>query len=255
MNNLFLLLILSHLISDFLMQNKRIIRLKEEFKYPGYIVHMLITFAVSFLFIFNYGLPFALRVSSILSIVHIILDILKGVVCKWFNQNPKFKLLMFFTDQALHVLSILIIWSRFINYSGSSRTVFNIEVNEQIISMLNWFPIDSNKFLLLLIFYIAIMFAGAILLELILNLVNDGQYRESNNRVSCYIGIVERGLILTLVAFGPISSLGMILTAKSLARFNKLSEREFAEYYLMGTLTSMSIALVGGLVLKYLLGL
>ena len=35
------------------------------------------------------------------------------------------------------------------------------------------------------------------------------------------------------------SSVGLVLTAKSIARYNKISEdKEFAEYYLLGTLLS-----------------
>jgi hypothetical protein len=97
------------------------------------------------------------------------------------------------------------------------------------------------------------MFTGAVVLDLLMAQVNINYLKKENIGSSRYIGIIERGLILTLVTFGSISSLALILTAKSLARFNKMNDKNFADYYLLGTLTSMSIALIGGLILKYLL--
>ncbi len=47
--------------------------------------------------------------------------------------------------------------------------------------------------------------------------------------------------------------MGLILTAKSIARFPELKEEESAEYFLLGTLLSLSLAMAGGLVLYRLL--
>jgi hypothetical protein len=41
-----------------------------------------------------------------------------------------------------------------------------------------------------------------------------------------------------------------VVAAKSLARFKALEDREFAEYFLVGTLASLLLALVGGLAVK-----
>jgi len=50
--------------------------------------------------------------------------------------------------------------------------------------------------------------------------------------------------------------IGYIFAAKSIARYPEMKEEShFAEYYLIGTLTSIPIAFFGGLLLKYLLGL
>jgi len=49
--------------------------------------------------------------------------------------------------------------------------------------------------------------------------------------------------------------IGYIFAAKSIARYPEMKDgTHFAEYYLIGTLTSISIAFFGGLLLKYLLG-
>jgi len=55
--------------------------------------------------------------------------------------------------------------------------------------------------------------------------------------------------------FGKMEFIGYIFAAKSIARYPEMKEgAHFAEYYLIGTLTSISIAFFGGLLLKYLLG-
>lgn len=56
------------------------------------------------------------------------------------------------------------------------------------------------------------------------------------------IGTLERLLILFLVAPGNTAGIGFVITAKSIIRYPRLSEPEFAEYYLCGTLLSVVIA-------------
>jgi hypothetical protein len=46
---------------------------------------------------------------------------------------------------------------------------------------------------------------------------------------------------------------GWIIAAKSLARFKQLEDREFAEYFLVGTLASFLLALLVGLGIRILL--
>lgn len=67
------------------------------------------------------------------------------------------------------------------------------------------------------------------------------------------IGVLERALTLTLVLLGQFGALGLIVAAKSLARFKALEDREFAEYFLIGTLASLLLALIVGVGLKLLL--
>jgi len=67
------------------------------------------------------------------------------------------------------------------------------------------------------------------------------------------IGILERFIILTLVLLNQYTSMAIVLMAKSIGRFDELKERDFAEYYLVGTLASISFALACGLIMKFLL--
>jgi hypothetical protein len=67
------------------------------------------------------------------------------------------------------------------------------------------------------------------------------------------IGSLERAIALTLVLLGQFGALALIVAAKSVARFKALEDREFAEYFLIGTLASLLLALAGGLGLEALL--
>ena len=60
------------------------------------------------------------------------------------------------------------------------------------------------------------------------------------------IGNLERAIIVVLVFNGAYSALGFVFAAKSIARFNRLKDRETAEYYLVGTLGSVTWAVVIG---------
>ncbi len=67
-------------------------------------------------------------------------------------------------------------------------------------------------------------------------------------RVGATIGILERLLIVVFVLTGSDVAIGFVVAAKTLARFRLLDDREFAEYYLLGTLASVSVAIVTALV-------
>ena len=68
------------------------------------------------------------------------------------------------------------------------------------------------------------------------------------------IGMVERGIILTFILFGDLASISFIFVAKSMARFKQLEDRQFAEYYLIGTLLSFFFALIVALITQALVG-
>lgn len=67
------------------------------------------------------------------------------------------------------------------------------------------------------------------------------------------IGVLERALALTLILWGQFGALGLVLAAKALARFRGLEERDFAEYFLIGTLASLLVALMVGVGVRLLL--
>ena len=62
-------------------------------------------------------------------------------------------------------------------------------------------------------------------------------------QVGATIGILERILIVVFVLASAEAAIGFVVAAKTLARFRLLDDRDFAEYYLLGTLASVAVAI------------
>jgi hypothetical protein len=61
------------------------------------------------------------------------------------------------------------------------------------------------------------------------------------------IGVLERLLVVVLVPSGGPAAVGFVIAAKTLARFKELDKKRFAERYLLGTMTSVTVALTSTL--------
>ncbi|HEY3165140.1 MAG TPA: DUF3307 domain-containing protein [Candidatus Limnocylindrales bacterium] len=70
---------------------------------------------------------------------------------------------------------------------------------------------------------------------------------EIGARVGSTIGVLERLLVVVFVLTGSDVAIGFVVAAKTLARFRQLDDRAFAEYYLLGTLASVSVAIITAL--------
>jgi hypothetical protein len=68
------------------------------------------------------------------------------------------------------------------------------------------------------------------------------------------IGNLERIVLTIVVAAGSYTALGFLIAAKGLVRFEEFEKsREFTEYFLVGSLSSVLVALCAGLVLRHAL--
>jgi hypothetical protein len=117
-----------------------------------------------------------------------------------------------------------------------------------------------GQVLLLVTGYLYVCGRGAVLVRSVLELPTLQMRRDEDRNVGAIevsrgrmIGILERAIGLTLVLLGQYGALGLIIATKSLARFKALEDREFAEYFLIGTLASLLLALLGGLGMRALL--
>ena len=62
-------------------------------------------------------------------------------------------------------------------------------------------------------------------------------------RIGATIGALERLLIVGFILVGLDAAVGFVIAVKTIARFKQLDDRGFAEYYLLGTLASVSVAI------------
>lgn len=110
------------------------------------------------------------------------------------------------------------------------------------------------KEIVILAGYVVSIFCGGPFVSLLCKTVDFSIAKDSGlRRAGMIIGFLERFVILTFVLLGQYSAIAFIFTAKSIARFEELKDRNFSEYYLVGTLSSVSFAIFCGEIMKFLL--
>ncbi|WP_455464982.1 hypothetical protein [Candidatus Hodarchaeum mangrovi] len=115
--------------------------------------------------------------------------------------------------------------------------------------------------LYLLGLYIIVLGGGAVFVSFVLKILLMLQVDKDNmtknitkglRGAGIFVGILERAIVLTLSLLNQFGAISFVFLAKSMARFKQLEQRDFAEYYLIGTLTSFFIALLGGVLAQAL---
>lgn len=244
-----MLSILAHVLSDFIVQTENIVLLKENRKFKGFFYHWLsVALVLMALLITIYQPKQVLIYSLIISTFHIIIDYVKVRVN---SQNPITKLSIFLTDQAAHLMFIVIF-----SYS------YTLNKSQVFINHFNYLQIldktDLDNIVVYLILLVYLTFGGSILIRMIMDII----YQRVPNyldiiancsgeidllkeaKVGKYIGILERIIIFCFLIYGQLPAIGFVIAAKSLTRFKQLEKKEFAEYYLIGTLLSVVLTLV-----------
>lgn len=231
---IFVLLILAHLLGDFILQPDSWVAHKEKNKAKSiYLyIHVFIHAALTFLFLWNLELWW---VVLIIGVTHYIIDAAKLIFQKQNNKK-----LWFFIDQALHISVILgiVIYLNGINFE-------NI-INQRSI-----------------LFFTGLVFLTLPTSVLIRNLLSAWSpitidhskiQTESLVHAGKYIGILERVLVFVFIIVNHWEGVGFMIAAKSVFRFSDLAEakqRKLTEYVLIGTLLSFGIAILTGILIKY----
>jgi hypothetical protein len=124
-----------------------------------------------------------------------------------------------------------------------------------VIAKIRWFHSGIEKPLLLLVVYVGVIFGGGYVVRFLTkpllkgDLHVSGETTNEMQNAGMYIGWLERFVVLTALVLQSPATVGLILTAKSIARYPELKSVRFAEYFLIGTLLSVSLGIVGGLIL------
>jgi hypothetical protein len=222
-------LILSHLLTDFVLQPRKWIEKRKEKHFASYHLYMhgIFTAALAWMFIgWQYW-----AVGLIILVSHILID-------GW-KSYQKENLFYFVTDQALHLLIIFSCWLFiFFNWTDVTSQWHEINTNAAF-----WKTATGIIFLT--------MPAGIFIGKMTRHWRENIADAESLENAGKWIGIAERIIILIFVLNNQYSAIGLLVAAKGIIRFNEKDRPEIkTEYLVIGTLLSIVTAVITGLIIK-----
>ena len=242
-----LALLLAHLLADFPLQPEGIALNKGKHLWAS-AAHIAIHYAAAWacLLLFTH-VPYLSLSSQVIVCVYLLVHL--GIdTCKYSLIAGKVvpdNVLVFLVDQALHCITICVAASLL---AGSSALA--------LLHLIQPSPVTKLHIVAVSTIYAGIVFGGGYLIRyLTRGLARDARTEDQNQlkNAGLYIGWVERFLILTAISVQAPALVGLILTGKSIARFPELKEPRFAEYFLIGTLSSTALAVIGGLLIGYMI--
>lgn len=217
--------VLAHLLTDFVLQPSGWIesRNRKHFGSIPLYLHGLVTgIAVLLLTGIHYW-----AVVCVITVSHILID-------GWKSYRPATSF-YFLLDQFLHAAVILACWyACFLQPSDLLSA---------------WEVLNTKKAMVLLTAFVFVTQPAGILIGQLTKKWRDKIEGEPTlGNAGKWIGILERVIILVLVLHQQYGSIGLLIAAKGLLRFNEPNRAEIkTEYLLIGTLISISVALLTGI--------
>lgn len=245
---LFLLMVLAHVIADFILQGPQEAAGKCRGLPRAYLLHYGGHFFALALLTHPYFSPATAAAWLALPAAHLLLDWLKN---RFFSPDHPADAFIFLMDQALHLLLIFCAW-QWVNPPLCEPVA---SFYRRLLAPAGITHLHAASILLTAVVYGFVIWGGAVLVRKVLDLEalrlpGPADKYGDTRQAGRHIGMLERALILTLALDGAFTSIAFVFTAKSIARYKELENRDFAEYYLVGTLLSTLLAILGGLLLK-----
>ncbi|MBI3662722.1 MAG: DUF3307 domain-containing protein [Acidobacteria bacterium] len=243
----FLALYLAHLVGDFVFQSDRIVSQKKKGELGGYLRHAavhygaILSIACVLWPAWLVSVSFQAVVLS-LTVIHLLVD--WGKISLTERGKISDNLNSFLIDQILHFATVFV----------AAWLIVGTPLSE-IFTQLAGLRAHEEMVLLLLVVYTAVIFGGGYLVRYMTkpllqgSALIPGESTDQLRNAGMYIGWLERFLVLTALLLQSPATVGLILTAKSIARYPELKSVRFAEYFLIGTLLSISTAIGGAIVL------
>jgi len=226
---LFTKLLLAHLLGDFLFQPTKWVVHKEVNKVASkYLyLHILIHFGITMLLLWDLKLW---RWGVIIALSHYFIDLSKIYANSYFKN----KSIPFFIDQALH---LVVLYCCAFSSDLLGNTI-------GLLKEINW-PLATA--------IVFVSYPSSIIMAKLLEGMSDRIELDHKSLPNAgkYIGIIERLFVLVFIILGRWEAIGLLITAKSVFRFNDLKEsnsRKLTEYILIGTLLSFGLAILAGLI-------
>ncbi|WP_336161308.1 DUF3307 domain-containing protein [Fusobacterium polymorphum] len=238
------ILISIHLLADFLFQTSIYSEKKRKMLKP-LLLHCFIyfiIFEIVLLPILQFKKLFLLGV--IISVLHFLIIFTKNKLEKSFPQR-RLQIWIFSINQLIHFVILIGIYYIF----NLANLVSNLYINLQ--------GYENFKIIILYISVFSIIYEPAsVFIRKLFISISPKTYPKAYSeelKAGNIIGKLERTIIAILLLNNQFGLIGFVLTAKSIARFKQMEDKNFAEKYLIGTLTSFLIVLTTVLILKGLL--
>jgi hypothetical protein len=219
MSLVFFPLLAGHLIADFWLQPGSWVLHKKENGIKSFklVLHASIASILPVVFTFQLNLWWFVPV---IFATHFIIDYFKS---KFEDNIP-----VFLADQILHVIVLLVLVS----------IVTNGQMNLNVVN----FWIYTTGF-------VFVTNPAGIVIGKFLKIVIPDKNNPAKMDASGWIGVLERTLIVIFVTTNQFSAIGFLIAAKSVFRFGEVKEggNKKAEYFLLGTLVSFTLAIIVGL--------
>lgn len=221
-------LIAVHTISDFFLQPDKLSNLKTRFGFL--LAHAAVHAVLTYIILQKWALW---QVPLLVFVVHTLIDYLK-------QQSSKETSEAFIADQILHFLSLLILAWMMMRFA--------------------WLPEFTGfgyKALIILAGVIATVKGSGILISKFTKQLTDKNHLQLDGLINGgkWIGQLERSLIFMLIFIGQPGGIGFLVAAKSILRFEEAKKQKLAEYVLIGTLMSFSLAIAIASITKWAVNL
>lgn len=218
---------IGHFLSDYYFQSDKMAEMKyinKQVLFKHNAIYFMVMISVV-LIIFDVRI---LLGSVFIGFTHAVID---QIVVAYREKNPEKRVQLYLIDQCMHLLIILI---TYLIIQNQINLQYIFEMGFSIATLLQWA-------LMLIIIVNPISITIRILLE---PYRPEAETKEGVENAGALVGILERLIVFLLLSVDQYAAIGLVLTAKSIARYNRISEDPvFSEYYLLGTLLSMLLVI------------
>ncbi len=235
-----ILFLIAHVLGDFYLQSKAIAKGKQT-SFKNLVIHGIVyLLAMAMVILPLLGLTF-LKWVLLAASLHFLVDWFKILFTQKRSLTDKNKTRLYLMDQLLHI--ILLAGTVFI-----AAQVETIQWTSVMSPLIEYFNLEIGLFLKWMLALLIVIKPVSITIGIVLwqyQPITVDKEEVGHPGVGALIGILERLIILVMLSQSQYAAIGFVLTAKSIARYNKLIENpQFSEYYLLGTLLSMLLVIV-----------
>ena len=234
---LFIVLLTAHMLADYTLQGAGLVERKHAGDHGALLLHVFTYWIVASVLSVFWMSWLWFGMIAIQTVLHWVLDYAKiKLVKRW--KSFEFELEL--ADLLLHVL---VIWI--------TINILNPGMNRELVFEQITAQYPSHLFYVVCIYAAALSFlfrGGTAMVRKLLGKVKSDTIDAEKDDHGRLIGNLERLFIfLIIIVANDLTAIGFVITAKSIVRFEEIKDsKKFAEYYLIGTLTSTIIAVLAG---------